>query len=67
VTTFTEEQIANWDRYEEVRAGGEFNMFDSRARSLTDLDKDEYFFVMQNYAELKLASDDFHKNSSSIR
>ena len=52
---FTNNQIANWMIYEEVRLSGDYNMFDQRAREMTGLDKEEYYFVMDNYTELKLA------------
>lgn len=52
---FTAEQLANWALYEEVRRVGKYNMLDSRARELTGLSQDEYFFVLDNYSELKAA------------
>lgn len=54
-TTFTPEQIDDWRRYERVRQGGRYNMYDPRARGATGLDGDEYRFVMKNYSELKAA------------
>jgi hypothetical protein len=50
---FTKEQIDNWNAYEDVRLGGLYNMFDSRARMATGLDKTEYFFTMKNFSELR--------------
>ncbi len=51
--SFTNEQLANWDAYEEIRESGEFNMFDHRAVDATGLTTDEYLFVMKNYSELR--------------
>lgn len=50
---FTAEQVADWRRFEKVRQGGRWNMFDPNARVATGLDKERYFFVMENYGELK--------------
>lgn len=52
---FTPQQLADWKAYERVRQGGRWNMFDPRARNATRLSREEYSFVMDNYAELKLA------------
>jgi hypothetical protein len=54
--TYTEKEIDNWRDYEEVRQSGLYNVFDSQARASTGLTKDEYFFVMHNYTELKAAA-----------
>ena len=50
---FTPEQLRQFRRYEQVRAGGRFNMFDPRARAATGLSGDEYFFVIDNYDALR--------------
>ena len=51
--TFTSEQLANWEDYEAVRESGVI-MFDARrGAALSGLSKDEYFFCMENYSELK--------------
>ena len=57
---FTIAQQIDFKKYERVRAGGRFNMFDPRARAATGLDRDRYTFVMKNYCELKavVESDD---------
>lgn len=49
---FTPEQLENWKAYEDVRSGGEYNMFDRRAEEATGLSHVEYMFVMKNYTEL---------------
>lgn len=49
---FTPDQIRNWKAYERVRVGGRFNMFDPRARSLTNMSRDEWIFCMKNYSAL---------------
>lgn len=53
MTKFSKKQIQDWKAYESVRAVGLYNMFDSRARALTGLNRDDYFFVMKNFSELK--------------
>jgi hypothetical protein len=50
---FSESQLDNWRTYEAIRTGGLFNMFDPRARELTDMSKSEWVFCMEHYAELK--------------
>lgn len=52
---FTKLQLENWRIYESVRKEGAFNMFDSRARELTGLEKEDYYFIVKNYSELKEA------------
>jgi len=49
---FTQQEIDNWNKYEKVRQSGEYNMFDLRAQTSTDLTYEEYMFVMKNYTEL---------------
>lgn len=53
--TFTEQQLADWEDYEDVRQDGSWNMFDPRAREATGLSRDRYLFVLRNYSELKAA------------
>lgn len=53
---FTQEQLNNFNAYRKVQMRGKYNMFDSRAIDATNLTKDEYAFVMDNYGELELAS-----------
>ena len=53
---FTKKQINQFKSYERVRKGGHYNMFSSQARTATGLTKEEYLFVMENYSELKEAS-----------
>jgi hypothetical protein len=55
--SFTKHQIKAFRFYEQVRESGHYNMFDSRARLASGLTKDEYLFVMENYSELKDASE----------
>jgi len=40
-------------QFEDVRNEGLFNMFDPQARDLTDLTKDEWIEIMNNYDLLK--------------
>jgi hypothetical protein len=54
---FTKQQIHNFRLYERVRSAGHYNMFSSQARLATCLDKDEYLYVMENYSQLKEASE----------
>lgn len=50
---FTNDELAQYDAYESVRAGGEWNMFSPQARQATGLTNREYSFVMENFAELR--------------
>lgn len=50
---FTEQQIKNWHEYENIRAAGEYNMFDHRARSSTNQSAKEWVFNMDYYSDLK--------------
>lgn len=54
---FTDQQLSNFHRYEQVRQGSRFNMFDPRARQLTGMERDEYLFVMENYVALEQAAE----------
>lgn len=51
----TPEQIAAWHKYEHVRKGGLFNMYDPRARQATGLARDEYLYCMKHYSSLREA------------
>lgn len=53
--TFTPEQLDHWASYESVRSSGQFNMFDNRAIRATGLSKDQFFFVVDNFNDLKAA------------
>ena len=53
--TFTTDQINNWKMYEKIRKYGKYNMFDFRARELSNMDSDEWLFCLENYCELKQA------------
>lgn len=53
-TQLTPAQVEHWKKYERVRKGGRFNMYDPRAREATGLNGEQYEFVMRNYAALKL-------------
>ena len=50
--TFTQQEIANWEKCEKVRQSGEFNMFAIQAQEASGLTYDEFMFVMKNYSEL---------------
>lgn len=52
---FTAQQIADWQRYEKVRASGKHNMWFPGARLATGLSELRYSFVMEHYEELALA------------
>ena len=55
MNTFTQEELDNFARYENMRSSGLFSMFDPRARDMSDLTEAEYVFVLQNYTYLKAA------------
>lgn len=50
---FTTQQRDNFRAYERVRKGSRWNMYDPRAVRATGLDREEYVFVMNNFAALK--------------
>jgi hypothetical protein len=55
--TFTEKQLADFAAYAAVQRSGQINMFDApNGRRLSGLTKEEYIFVMKNYAALKQAA-----------
>ena len=41
--------------YKRVQESGMFNMFDPRARDMTDLSKDEWVTIMKDYNKLNKA------------
>lgn len=51
--TYTAREVKNWYRFERVRSEGAYNMFDPRARESTGMTSHDYFFVMDNYSEIK--------------
>ena len=42
-----------FDEYKKVQMSGMFNMFDPRARAVTDLSKEEWVTIMQEYEKLE--------------
>lgn len=50
---FTDIELSWYKRYEKVRAGGKWNMFDHRARFATKLESHQYTFVMDNFSALR--------------
>lgn len=54
---FTQQQIENWQAYEDVRVQGDYNMLAEAlaAASEAGLDMDDYRFCRRNYSELRLA------------
>lgn len=63
MTTFTKEQIMQFNSFEEVRSEGQVNMFSRDAQEATGLDKDAFRFVMKNYPALKKAAEEFNHGS----
>lgn len=47
------QRLADWSKFEKVRASGRFNMFDPRARRETGLGHERYSYVLSNYSTLK--------------
>ena len=43
----------DWESYRLVQKSGEYNMFDPRARQLSDLTKDKWIDIIKNYNKLK--------------
>jgi len=64
---FTTKEINNYKSYEIVRKSGAYNMFSSQARLSSGLTKDEYLFVMENYAELKEAAGAFDADNYLLK
>ena len=54
---YTKQQIKAFRSYELIRKSGVYNMFSSQARLASGLTKEEYLFVMENYSNLKEASE----------
>jgi len=50
---FTHLQLVNWRAYEEVRSSGDYNMISPDAVIASGLSKEDYFFSLKNYTELK--------------
>lgn len=50
---FDPTQMKHYQRYEEVRAEGSFNMWSYYAQLATGLTDEQYIFVMNNYTEMK--------------
>jgi hypothetical protein len=50
---YTEQQLENWRTYERIREEGMFNMFDPRARDMTNMSSSEWTFCITHYADLK--------------
>tara|TARA_R110000868_G_scaffold221658_1_gene473379 strand:- start:360 stop:545 length:186 start_codon:yes stop_codon:yes gene_type:complete len=53
---FTDKQLSDFKAYEQVRSSGKYNMLTAQARYSTGLERDEYNFVITNFAELKQAN-----------
>lgn len=47
------QRLADWMKYEKVRASGRFNMFDPGARQATGLSRERYLYVLYHYSTLK--------------
>jgi hypothetical protein len=54
---YTEQEIKNWRRYEEVRSEGLYNMINRDAQEATGLSRGDYFFTLRNYSGLKAAAE----------
>lgn len=50
---FTNDELAQYDAFEEVRLQGDYNMASGEARRATGLSRDEYTFVIKNFSELQ--------------
>jgi len=53
---YTAEQIQHYKQFEKVRQGGRFSMIDPEAMAASELDRDEFIFVMKNYSNLRAAA-----------
>ena len=50
--------VEKFDEYKEIQMSGMFNMFDQRAREMTNLTKAEWVTIMQEYEKLDEARSD---------
>ena len=41
-----------FDKYKRVQKAGKYNMFDPRAREMTNLTKNEWIIIMKDYKKL---------------
>lgn len=64
---FTTAQLKNFTAYERVRANGRFNMLDPKAQKATGLNRDEYLFVIKNYAALRASFEESSKNEGGAQ
>jgi hypothetical protein len=67
ITTFSKKQINNFKSYEIIRKSGTFNMLDNQARLASGLTKEEYLFVMENFNDLREASQSFDANEYLLK
>ena len=42
-----------WNKYRDIQISGMYNMFDPNARTMTDLTKQEWIYIIKNYTQLK--------------
>ena len=47
--------IEEFNEFEEVRQNGLYNMFDPKARELTDLSKEQWMIIIKDYDKLNKA------------
>ncbi len=50
---FTDQQVKNWLRYEQIRTRGKWNMLDRKAMVASGLSSEDYFFTLENYTALR--------------
>jgi len=50
---YTDEQIENWNSFEDLRQKGACNMLSSTVREITGLTRDEHQFILANYEDMK--------------
>ena len=50
---YTDEQIENWNSFEDLRQSGACNMLSSAVREITGLTRDEHQFILANYEDMK--------------
>jgi hypothetical protein len=55
-TTFTPEQLKRFAEYVRIQRVGKFNMFDPRARRMTNQTTEEWVFNMEHYDALEAAA-----------
>lgn len=61
---YSQREIDNWIDFERVRASGLYNMFDPRARGMSDLSISEWLHCIKHYDALKRQANEITEGES---